>query len=157
MSRTTTALASVFSLLIPIGGLFPVGLAPAVGIGAGLLSTQAAYAQSAEDWLNSGIQKASRGNLQGAIADYTQAIIINPMYAVVYYNRGNTKAHLKDWKGAIYDFTKAIKIDPNDAIAFLNRGFVKENIGDLKGACTDWRKAADLADTQPAKWIKEKC
>ena len=157
MSRTITALAAALSLLIPTGKPFLVGLAPAVGIGTGLMTTQIAYAQSAEDWLNSGMQKASRGNLQGAIADYTQAIIINPMHALAYYNRGNTKAHLKDWQGAIYDFTKAIKIDPNDSIAFLNRGFVKEIIGDLKGACIDWRKAADLADTQPAKWIKDKC
>ena len=157
MSRITTALASALSLLIQTGKPFLVGLAPAVGIGAGLLSTQTAYAQSAEDWLNSGFQKSSRGNLKGAIADYTQAIIINPMYALAYYNRGNVKAHLKDWQGAIYDFTKAIKINPNDSIAYLKRGSVKEIIGDLKGACTDWRKAADLADTQPAKWIKEKC
>ena len=81
MPRVTTAFAAALALFLPIGRPLLIGLTPAVGIGAGLLTTQAAYAQNATDWFDSGIAKAKRGDWQGAIADWTKAIAINPMYA----------------------------------------------------------------------------
>ena len=91
MPRVTTAFAVALALFLPMGRPLLVGLTPAVGIGAGLLSTQAAYAQNATDLLNSGLDKAESGNLKGAIADWTKAIEIYPRYAHAYYNRGKAK------------------------------------------------------------------
>ncbi len=108
MPRTTTAFAAAMALFLPLGRPLLVGLSPAVGIGAGLLSTQTAYAQNATDLLNSGLDKAKSGNLKGAIADWTKAIEIYPQYALAYYNRGLAKRKLGDFKGAIADYTKAI-------------------------------------------------
>ncbi|MAV10977.1 MAG: hypothetical protein CMN96_05960, partial [Synechococcus sp. MED850] len=111
MTRTTTAFAAALALFLPIGSPLLVGLPPAVGIGAALLSTKAAYAQSASDLLNSGVDKAQSGNLQGAIADWTKAIEMNPMFAKAYFNRGVAKKNLKDYQASIADYTKAIEID----------------------------------------------
>ena len=58
MPRVTTAFAAAVALFLPIGRPLLVGLSPAAGIGAGLLSTQTAYAQNATDLLNSGLDKA---------------------------------------------------------------------------------------------------
>ena len=46
----------------------------------------------------------------GAIADYNQAIKINPNYALAYNNRGNIKRTKGDIDGAIADFDRAIKL-----------------------------------------------
>ncbi|RPF82527.1 MAG: hypothetical protein CBB80_006755, partial [Synechococcus sp. TMED20] len=69
MPRTTTAFAAAMALFLPLGRPLLVGLSPAVGIGAGLLSTQTAYAQSAQDWLESAQKKYNNGDYQGAIDD----------------------------------------------------------------------------------------
>ena len=110
MPRVTTAFAAALALFMPLGRPLLIGLTPAVGIGAGLLSTQIAYAQSAEDWFNSGVAKSDRGDWQGAIADYTKAIEFNPQDADAYFNRAAAKNDLEDHQGAIADYTKAIEI-----------------------------------------------
>ena len=64
MPLVTTAFAAAFALFLPIGRPLLIGLTPVVGIGAGLLTTQAAYSMSAEDWFDSGVDKAEGGNLK---------------------------------------------------------------------------------------------
>ena len=79
MTRVTTAFAAALALCLPIGRPLLVGVTPAIGIGAGLFSTQIAYAQSADDWIQSGDEKYNNGDYQGAIRDYTKAIEINSL------------------------------------------------------------------------------
>ena len=50
-----------------------------------------------------GIAKYELGDKAGAMADYTQAITINPQYAEAYYNRGIAKYESEDKTGAIKD------------------------------------------------------
>jgi tetratricopeptide (TPR) repeat protein len=56
---------------------------------------------------NRGIAKYESGDKAGAIADYTQAITINPQDAKAYYNRGNAKSESGDKAGAIKDLETA--------------------------------------------------
>ena len=56
MPRRTTALAAALSLL-PLGQPLLLGSTTALATGAVLLSTQAAHAQSAEDFLDAGVKK----------------------------------------------------------------------------------------------------
>ena len=111
----------------------------------------------ADNLFNSGVDKYKQGDYQGAIADYTKAIEINPQDVGAYTNRGIAKNGLKDYQGAIADYNKALEINPKDAIAYSNRGASKELIGDLKGACDDWRKAVDLGHQSAAEWVKKQC
>ena len=144
MPRVTTAFAAAVALFLPIGRPLLVGLTPAVGFGAGLLTTQTAYAQSATDLLNSGLDKAESGNLKGAIADWTKAIEMYPRYGIAYFNRGIAKHELGDLRGAIADYTKAIEYDPNYASAYNNRGTAKERLKDHQGAISDYTKAIEI-------------
>src|SRR6516165_8858348 len=70
---------------------------------------------------NRGNAYYARGNLDGALADYTKAILINPKYAQTYYNRANVYRAKGDLERAIADHTKAIKLDPKYAGAYVNR------------------------------------
>ncbi|WP_239420375.1 tetratricopeptide repeat protein [Synechococcus sp. KORDI-100] len=144
MPRVTTAFAAALALFLPIGRPLLVGLIPVAGIGAGLLSTQTAYAQSAQDWFDSGIEKAMSGDYQGAIADYTKAIEINPQYADAYLGRGLRRYELGDLSGAISDYTKAIKYKPDSAHAYISRGTIKSKLKDYQGAITDYTKAIEV-------------
>ncbi|MBE9260634.1 tetratricopeptide repeat protein [Dolichospermum sp. LEGE 00246] len=50
------------------------------------------------------------GDKQAAIADYNQAIKINPNYAHAYYNRGNAHYLLENNQAAISDYQQAVKL-----------------------------------------------
>ena len=157
MLRVTTAFAAALVLVLPFGCPFLVGLTPAIGLGAGLLTTQRANAQTAEDWFDDGNQKFVSGDYAGAFSDYTKAIEIKPMYARAYFNRGTSKDELNDYQGAIADYTKAIEFKPDYYKAYTNRGITLEKAGQLKGACMDWKKAVDLGDTKPIEWVRNQC
>jgi predicted negative regulator of RcsB-dependent stress response len=56
---------------------------------------------------------------QGAIADYSQAIAINPQKANAYHNRGNAKVGLGDKQGACSDFKKAASLGDQSTAQWL--------------------------------------
>ena len=148
MTSRTTAIAAALSLL-PLGQPLLLGSTTTLATAAVVLSTQAAHAQSAEDFLDAGVEKGKSGDLQGAIADFNKAIEIDPQFAIAYYNRGVAKSNLKDYQGAIADYTKAIQIDPQYVNAYFNRGNTKKGLGDYQGAIADYTKAIQI-DPQDA-------
>ena len=109
-----------------------------------LLISAVSFGQTAEEYFNSGFDKAEAKDYYGAISDFNKAIELKPNDANAYYNRGCAKDDLKDYNGAISDYTKAIELDPNDADTYLNRGIAKYFINDLNGACEDAKKSASL-------------
>jgi len=65
------------------------------------------------------------GRHQQAIADWDQAIKINPKDALLYNNRGSEKINLGRFDEAITDYDRALEIDSNFLFAYLNRGVAK--------------------------------
>jgi tetratricopeptide (TPR) repeat protein len=82
---------------------------------------------------------------QGAIADYTQAILLDSGMAGVYYQRGIALAEKGDLDGAIADYDKAVELDPEDAGTYYNRGLARAQKGDLDEAIADYTKAINIA------------
>ncbi|MBE9164551.1 MULTISPECIES: tetratricopeptide repeat protein [Microcoleaceae] len=100
---------------------------------------------SAEDLFNSALAKSEAGDIQGAIADYTEAIRLNPDYAAAHNKRGIIRARdLKDYPAAKADFDRAIQIDPNYGDAYYNRARVREFLEDINGAIADYHTAAQF-------------
>jgi tetratricopeptide (TPR) repeat protein len=91
-----------------------------------------------------GVAKGVKGDIDGAIADFTRAIELYPKYGTAYNNRGLAKKNKGDLDGAIADCTRAIELDPKDAGAYGNRGIAKQAQGDLKGAIADYTRAIEL-------------
>jgi tetratricopeptide (TPR) repeat protein len=105
----------------------------------------AAFAeQTAADLDKSGDAKQQKGDSDGAIADYTKAIELNPKDARAYSRRGRAKVSKGDYDAAVADCAKAIELDPRFAEAYKNRGIAKENKGDRDGAIVDYSKAIEL-------------
>ena len=97
--------------------------------------------QSAEAYFYRAYAKDDLGDKQGAIADLSQAIAINPRDANVYNNRGNAKSDLGDKQGAIADYNQALVINPQNAAAYNNRGNAKSDLGDKQGVIADYNQA----------------
>jgi lipoprotein NlpI len=105
----------------------------------------AAIAQSsAVDYFNRGVIEKANDDFDGAIADYTRAIELDPTYAAAYSNRGSAKQAKGDLDGAIADCNHAIELDPKDPMAHKYRGVAKKEKGDLDGAIADYNRAIEL-------------
>ena len=120
MTRRTTAIAAALSLL-PLGQPLLLGSTTALATAAGVLSPQAAHAQSAQGYLDAGIEKGKSGDFQGSIADFNKAIEINPQDDDAYSNRGITKGiGFNDIQGACSDYKKAASLGNEYRITWLN-------------------------------------
>ena len=74
------------------------------------------------DFYNDGVDRQARGDWDGAIADYTQAIALKPKFALAYDARGLARQAKGDWDSAIADYDQAIQFNPKDALACDARG-----------------------------------
>ena len=70
--------------------------------------TSAFATMQAQELYNAGIEKFNAKNLQGAMSDFNQAIVLLPNFDKAYFNRGSIKYQLGDFKEAIIDFNKVI-------------------------------------------------
>lgn len=92
-------------------------------------------------FLQRGEIRRKQGDLDGAIADYTEAIRLDPADKWPYNRRGFVRLVQGDFDGAIADITEAIRLDPEDAMAYQNRAIARQNKGDLDGAVADYNEA----------------
>jgi tetratricopeptide (TPR) repeat protein len=79
-----------------------------------------------------------------AIADFTQAIRLDPDNAATYRERGNAYSDKGDYDRAIADYNQAIRLDPNFTLAYTNRGVVYHYKKDYDRAIADYNQAIRL-------------
>ena len=82
--------------------------------------------------------------LNNAIREFGQAIVLAPDFADAYFNRGNAYYKDKDYDHAIVDYTDAIKIDPKYADAYNNRGNAYADKKDYDRAIADYTQTIKL-------------
>ena len=82
---------------------------------------------------------------EDAIADYDQAIRLQPDLAEAYNSRGHTKNELGRYESAIADFDQAILLQPEHAKAHTNRGIAKAALSRTAEARSDFEAALALA------------
>jgi tetratricopeptide (TPR) repeat protein len=123
-------------------------------------------------FLDRGITLASQGEFEMAIADFTEAIKLNPNLSTAYLLRGRavfagvshiisvgenfssvittatdgsiTPAQQQAYDKAIGDYTEAIRLDPNSSTAYRVRGWVYSNKGDYDRAIADYNQTIKL-------------
>lgn len=96
-------------------------------------------------YTNRGLGYLRKGQNDGAITDFDQAIRLFP-WGTAYLGRGIAYTSKGLYKQAIADFDEAIRLSPgkNSAIAFYNRGLAKRSGGDAAGADADFARAKQL-------------
>jgi len=85
-----------------------------------------------------GFAYREKSDVDHAIADFSQAIQLNPKYTFAWFNRGKTYADKKDLDHAVADYSEAIKLDPNNIDAYYLRGKAYLAKKDYDGAIADY-------------------
>lgn len=100
--------------------------------------------QYAEAYSRRGIAYYYKEQYDEAIADYTQAIILNPQDEDTYCNRGTVYNDKKQYDQAIAGYTQAIDVDLQFEAAYCNRGISHQNKGHNDQAIADYTQAITI-------------
>lgn len=97
------------------------------------------------------------------MADFSQALSLNPNHGNTYLNRGHMYATSGEFKKAIDDYNKVISLDPQDGLAYLNRGMAYYKLGENQKALSDLQKAiiislqqGDMLNLQRARQVLQR-
>jgi len=110
-----------------------VSLCATVAVGALLLAGCAAK-KNAVALTNEGILLQQKGDLDGAIAKYHEALAVDPTDPQAHLGLGSALQRKKDVDGAITQYRAALSKDPNLAGAHLGLGYCLYAKGDTAGA-----------------------
>ena len=133
-----------------------------------ILTGRARETLSADNLVQRGVDKIQLGNLTGAIADFNQALKVNPNDSQAYYYRGQAQRQLErspsfreaysevlqfrgiarlqlgDEQGAVADLNYVLRNNPNATSAYLNRGLARLGLGQTQQAINDFTGALNL-------------
>jgi tetratricopeptide (TPR) repeat protein len=98
----------------------------------------------ARRYYNRGVSYSAKEDNDRAIADYSEAIRLDPTLYPPRINRGLIHFDNNDHGRAITDFSEAIRLNPKQALAFFNRGYVYAIQGDADRAIPDLSEAIRL-------------
>jgi tetratricopeptide (TPR) repeat protein len=120
-------------------GVKTASTSEAVGRTTAIQSTEEYYRKRAAT------KKSSQeGESDKAIADYTEAIRLDPKLAMAYCNRGVAYGSKGEYDKAIADCTEAIRLDPKLDLAYELRGLAYGSKGEYDKAIADYTEAIRL-------------
>jgi tetratricopeptide (TPR) repeat protein len=95
-----------------------------------------------------GAKWRDKGDLDRAVADYSEAIRTDPQFATSYSGRASTLLRRKDYEGAIADYDEAMRLEPGSYrgryLHHFFRGRAKSGKGDHDGAIEDFDEAGRI-------------
>ncbi|MGB7245153.1 MAG: tetratricopeptide repeat protein [Methylovirgula sp.] len=105
-------------------------------------------------YFDRGLAYYARSDLDHAIADWSEAITLNPNYAHAYNNRAKAYRAKGDYANAIADYSQAIRLDPQHSVAYKGRGITYFLSGDAAKALADFRQAENIEpDAYTLLWL----
>ncbi len=99
-----------------------------------------------------GAANLSKKDFDRAIADYSQAISIDPNEADYLNGRAGAYEAKSDMTRAMADYDKAIQLNPKSIYAFNNRGASHQRKGDFARASADYGEVTKLQPKNPDAW-----
>jgi protein O-mannosyl-transferase len=91
-----------------------------------------------------GIAKYKANDLDGALADFNQALALDPRFPLSLYYRGVISEIRHDYDAALADLDATIGLVPDFANAYNDRGKVRNERRDYAGAAADLTRAISL-------------
>ncbi|MEG4118082.1 TerD family protein [Microcoleus sp. N9_B4] len=106
-----------------------------------VIGQRVAIAQKAANFSNQGSLKVQKGDVPGAIANFTQALALNPNIPQAYLGLGIATAKQGNKQQAIYNYDRALQFNPNLAEAYFGRGQAYYELGNKQKAIGDYEQA----------------
>jgi tetratricopeptide (TPR) repeat protein len=94
--------------------------------------------------MNYGVVLAAAGKGDAAIAEYSQALAIQPRLAEAHNARGVIRMERGEFEPAIADYREAIRIKPNYAEPHANLGAALAQLGQMSEAASHLKMALDM-------------
>jgi tetratricopeptide (TPR) repeat protein len=94
--------------------------------------------------LFNGIDKAQKGDLQGAIVDFDSCILKNPRNYNAYFYKAKAQIELNEPQKAMANLNLAIQYNPVNPIIFYYRGKLFYDAGEIDKAYDDFDSAVSL-------------
>lgn len=106
-------------------------------------------------YFDRGVDYYAKNDLDHAIADWSEAIKLNPDYVHAYNDRAKAYLAKADYNDAIADYSQAIKLDARHALAYKGRGISYLLSGQTDKAENDFRQAValDPSDQYAVLWL----
>ncbi len=93
---------------------------------------------------NAGLDFQEQGRLVEAIAEYDEAIRLDPQHVDAFNDRGVAYNDLGRFQRAIQDYDEAIRLNPEIALAHANRAIAYTHLGKDAEADQDVDRAVEL-------------
>ena len=103
-----------------------------------------ACAQPPSGHIADGLSRAWQGDLDGAIAEFDQAIAASQQPGLAYLNRGLAYERKGERDRALVDLDRAVRQAPNSARAYYNRSLALDRNGEKDRARADAERAMEL-------------
>jgi tetratricopeptide (TPR) repeat protein/uncharacterized membrane protein len=101
--------------------------------------------------INRGIEHQEKKDLDSALADFDEAIRIDPTIPLAFANRASVRYDKKEYDVSIEDLNKAIELDPKYFRAYTDRADAYRQKGDLNHAIEDYKMALSLNPSDKQK------
>ncbi len=102
---------------------------------------------------NRGWSYSQKDDHDRAIADYDEAIRLDPNFALAFVNCGWSYERKRQYDRALADYNEAIRADPKYSLAYNNRGWLRHLQGDYDRAIADYGEAIRLDPKDPTAYI----
>ncbi len=100
--------------------------------------------ESAEQHYNSGLASHKKGDFQNALAEFREAVRLNPNDVEARVHIGVVLMDENEVDDAIKQLHAAIQLDPDHAVGHLNLGLALMRKDDLENAIAEFRKAIQI-------------
>lgn len=102
-------------------------------------------AEIAATYVNRGILRMRRGDVDGAISDYLAARTLDPNEPEIYLNHGTALLKREQAGPALEHFNLAIEKNTlRPALAYYGRAIAHETLGNVRAAYFDYRRASEI-------------
>ena len=97
-------------------------------------------------YVNRGILRLRRSQVDPAIADFDEAIRLDPDQAEAYLNKGAALMRMENAAEALQLFTVALENNTRrPELAHFGRAIANETLGNVRAAYNDYRRASELS------------
>lgn len=96
-----------------------------------------------------GVDRGKEGDIEGAIASFTEAVALCPGSEAAHYNLGFAYSKLGQLNEAVTSYDNALRIKPDHLDARSARASILAQVGQLDAAILDWNEVARINPDLP--------